>query len=256
MGRRSVGVLVALGLMGCAGEPVDSVTLEVDLPAEFRFIGGANYGPATGEICTLPRRRGKRPERKIFIARYKPVAERVSFKLPLAEVIEGCPTVLRSVNFDIYAKWGKRDTDVSGDIAGFSIRDPSNADLPGMPETGIQELHKQCQWLFRTVGPQHAIIKVLVCKPFGLASQPQEQRAGVLVERDQLPGKTLRVVLSVTDEEAPAVGDNWLAVPGGWKRCKGESFEDLFAFCNGNITDFKPVKMPDGRVCDVYPSCK
>lgn len=244
-----------LGLTGCVGKPVDSFTLEVDLPAEFRFIGGANYGPATGETCTLPRRRGKRPERKIFIARYKPVAERVSFELPLAEVIEGCPTVLRSVDFDMYAKWGKRDTDVSGDIAGFSIRDPSNADLPGMPETGVQELHKQCQWLFRTVGPQHSIIKVLVCKPFGLASQPQEQRAGV-VERDQLAGKTLRVALKLTDEEEPYFDDSWVVVSSGWKRCKGESFEDLDAFCNGNTTDFKPIKMPDGRICDVYPSCK
>lgn len=258
MSKRRFGALIALGMMGltgCGGKRVDSFTLEVDLPAQFRFIGGANYGPANGESCTLPRRRGKRSERKIFIARYKPVAERVSFELPLNEIIEGCATVLRSVDFDIYAKWGTRDTDVSGDIAGFSIRDPSNDDVPGMSETGAQELHKQCQWLFRTVGPQHAIIKVLICKPFGLASQPQEQRVGV-VERDQLPGKTLRVVLSVTDEEAPAVGDNWLVVSGGWKRCKGKSFEDRDAFCNGNTTDFKPIKMPDGRICDVYPSCK
>jgi len=259
MSRRRWGVLIALGvvgLTGCVGKPVERFTLEVDLPAEFRFIGGANYGPATGETCTLPRRRGKRPERKIFIARYKPMAERVSVELPLTEVIEGCPTVLRSVDFDIYAKWGKRDTDVGGDIAGFSIRDPSNADIPGMPETGVQQLHKQCQWLFRTAGPQHAIIKVLTCKAFEVILQPLEQRSGLVVQRDQLPGKTVRLMLTLTDEEEPYFDGSWVMVPGGWKRCKGQSFEDLDAFCNGNTTDFKPIKMPDGRICDVYPSCR
>jgi len=259
MSRRRWGVLIALGvvgLTGCVGKPVERFTLEVDLPAEFRFIGGANYGPATGETCTLPRRRGKGPERKIFIARYKPMAERVSVELPLTEVIEGCPTVLRSVDFDIYAKWGKRDTDVGGDIAGFSIRDPSNADIPGMPETGVQQLHKQCQWLFRTAGPQHAIIKVLTCKAFEVILQPLEQRSGLVVQRDQLPGKTVRLMLTLTDEEEPYFDGSWVMVPGGWKRCKGQSFEDLDAFCNGNTTDFKPIKMPDGRICDVYPSCR
>ncbi|KAB0516939.1 MULTISPECIES: hypothetical protein [Pseudomonas] len=256
--RRWAGVMVlgVLGLTGCGGKPVDRFTLEVDLPAQFRFIGGANYGPATGETCTLPRRRGKRPERKIFIAHYKPVAERVSFELPLTEVIEGCPTVLRSVDFRTYAKWGPRDSDVGGDNSSFSVRDYSDPDVPGMPETGVQELHRQCQWMFRTAGPQHAIIKVLTCSAFGGASQPKEQRAGVVVQRDQLPGKTLRLVLTLTDDEEPYFDDSWVVVPGGWRRCKGKNHEDLYAFCNGNTSDFKPIKMPDGRICDVYPSCK
>jgi hypothetical protein len=239
-----------LGLTGCVGKPVDRFTLEVDLPAQFRFVGGANYDPATGETCTLPQRRGKRPERKVLIARYKPVAERVSFELPLTEVIEGCPTVLRSVDFDIYAKWGKRSTDVGGVIAGIAVQDYADVDFPGMPETGVQELHKQCQWMFRTVGPQHTIRKILVCRSLRVESfQPR------LVSRDQLPGKTLRMVFALTDEEQPAFDDNWVAVPGGWKRCKGKSFEDLFAYCRGNTTDFKPITMPDGRLCDVYPTC-
>ena len=258
MNRRRLGAWVVVGMLtltGCAGKPVEHFTLEVDLPAEFRFIGGANYGPATGETCTLPRRRGKRPERKIFIARYKPVAERVSVELPLSEVIEGCPTVLRSVDFDMYAKWGKRDTDVGGDRAGIAIRDRWN-DQPGMPESGVQELIGQCQWRFRTVGPFHAIRKLLQCRSINEQGQLQKSVAGGVAHRDQLAGKTLRLTLTVTDKEEPAVGDNWVVVPGGWKRCRGKSFEDLYAFCNGNTSDFKPIKMPDGRVCDVYPSCK
>ena len=64
------------------------------------------------------------------------------------------------------------------------------------------------------------------------------------------------VMLRMTDEERPAFDDNWVAVPGGWKRCKGMDFADLDAYCNGNNTDFKPIKMPDGRICNIYPTCE
>lgn len=255
MSRRRLSVLIALvmGLTGCAGKPTDSVTLEVDLPAQFRFIAGANYSPATGEMCTLPARRGRRPERKILITQYKPEAERVSFDLPLSQVIEGCPSVLRSVDFDVRAKWGVRDSDVGGDRAVVGIRDRWDYGT-GMPESGVQVLAGRCHWLFRTVGPHHAIRKILQCR--SLDATGQQRLAGGVAQRDQLAGKKLRMVLALTDEEEPYFDDNWVAVPGGWKRCKGDSFEDMDAFCHGNTTDFKAIKMPDGRICDVYPSCK
>ena len=106
MSRRILGGLLALGmagLSGCAVKPVESFTLQVDLPPEFKLKTAANYRPATGETCTLPRRRGKRPERKVFFTEYKPEASRVSYQLPLTETVEGCPLVLRGVEFDFYA---------------------------------------------------------------------------------------------------------------------------------------------------------
>ncbi len=256
MSRQRVGgliVLLMVGLAGCAGRPVDNVTLEVDLPAQFRFIAGANYSPATGETCTLPTRRGKRPERKILITQYKPEAERVSFDLPLSKVIEGCPTVLSSVDFDVRAKWAGSIWDVGGDRAVVGIRDRWDHGT-GMPESGVQTLVGRCHWMFRTIGPLHAIVKILRCR--SLDATGQQRLAGGVAQRDQLAGKKLRMVLALTDEEQPYFNDNWVAVPGGWRRCKGDSFEDIDAFCRGNATDFKPIKMPDGRICDVYPSCE
>ncbi|WP_460136985.1 actin depolymerization factor/cofilin- and gelsolin-like domain-containing protein [Pseudomonas sp. S1_E04] len=258
MSRRMLGVLLALGitgLTGCVGKQVDSFTLEVDLPAEFKLKTAANYYPATGEMCTLPRRRGKRPERKVFFTEYEPAASRVSYKLPLSETVEGCPLVLRSVEFDFYAKWGTRSSDVGGDIGGISIRDRLEDEMAGMPESGVQELLGQCQWLFRTVGRQHAIIKVLKCNSLEVSRQSHKGRAGGVLARDELGGKTVRVKMNVINEERPYMGDNWVRFPQGWKRCRGESFEDLYAFCRGNTTDFKPIKMPDGRICDIYPTC-
>lgn len=120
---RGVFVCSVLAASGCAMKPVDSFTLEVDLPANFRFKSDAAYRPATGEICTLPKRRGKQPEDKVFDTLGKPVANRVSFEVPLTEVVDGCPLVLRSITFDMYAKWGERSADVGGDFAFVNVLD-------------------------------------------------------------------------------------------------------------------------------------
>ncbi|MFL1501726.1 hypothetical protein ACI77J_19410 [Pseudomonas sp. O64] len=263
MSKRLRGALIALvtgWLSGCAlvpSGPVNHFTLEVDLPAQFRFVGAAYYEPARYQMCKLPQRRGNRPERKIIIAEYKPVAGRMSYDLPLTQTIEGCPTTLHRVIFEFYAKWGERSSDVGGDLGGIYFMDPiESEDVAGMPDSGVQELPGQCMWFFRTVGRSHAIRKLLECKALDAMGQRQKVRAGGLVQRELLPGKTLRLVLAFTDEEAPAFDRRWIAVPGGWKRCRGESYEDTRGICDSDTTDFKPIIMPDGRSCDVYPTCK
>lgn len=246
-------VCVMTGLYGCAGRAEERFTLEVDLPAEFKIKTAANYRPARGETCTLPRRRGKRPERKVFFSEYASVASRVSYELPLTETADGCPLVLSDVEFDIYAKWGARYSDVAGDITSIFIGDGATQNASSEMGSGVQVLRRQCQWLFRTAGPQHAIIKVLKCK--SVNDEEDERRKSVAVERDQLVKKTLRVVIGVIGEERPYMGDNWVQFPQGWKRCRGKSLEDQSAFCAGNTVDFKSFKMPDGRRCTVYPTC-
>ncbi|KJK08107.1 lipoprotein, partial [Pseudomonas sp. 5] len=73
---------------------------------------------------------------------------------------------------------------------------------------------------------------------------------------DQLPGKTVRLRIKQASEERPAIGDTWVKVPDGWKRCMGENFEDQYAFCRGNDKDFSNFRMPDGRdTCTIYPGC-
>ena len=254
-GRAALLVVGVMGLAGCAGRAAERFTLEVDLPAEFELKTAANYRPETGETCVLPRRRGKRPERKVFFTDYKPAASRVSYELPLTETVEGCPLVLRSVEFDFYAKWGKRDTDIGRGIANIFIRDDAESGIAGMPESNVLEVRGQCKWHFRTVGPLHAIRKLLVCNSLDSMGQLRKSSVEGVAQRAQLSEKKLKLVLSVSKDELPAFDDRWIAVPGGWRRCRGKSFEDRFAYCAGNTTDFKPIKMPDGRICDVYPTC-
>lgn len=248
-------LLVAAGLSGCTGRAVERFTLEVDLPAQFGLVGDASYTPAPGETCKLPRRHGKRPDLKIFKAASKPVANRVNFDVPLTERVEGCSLMLRKLVFAINAKWGERWSDVGRDYAAVYILDSWETGMSLMADTRLEYLPGQCQWLFRTIGPQHALIKVLRCNSLSLGGQPTKARAGGYVSRNGLPGKTVRMVLTLTEEEQPAVGDNWVKVAGGWKRCRGESQEDIFAFCRGNVSDFKAFKMPDGRLCSTYPTC-
>jgi hypothetical protein len=71
----------------------------------------------------------------------------------------------------------------------------------------------------------------------------------------QLPGKTVRLKIKLADEEKPGWGDTWVQVPGGWKRCMGEGFEDQRGYCNGNYKDFSTFRMVDERVCTIYPGC-
>ena len=248
-------VVAGAGLSGCTGRAVERFTLEVDLPAHFGLVGDASYTPAPGETCKLPRRHGKRPDLKIFKAASKPVANRVSFEVPLTERVEGCSLMLRKLVFAINAKWGERWSDVGRDYAAVYIRDSWETEMSLMADTRVQDLPGQCQWLFRTIGPQHALIKVLRCNSLSPGGQPTKARAGGYVSRNGLPGKTVRMVLALTEEEQPAVGDNWVKVAGGWKRCRGESQEDIFAFCRGKVSDFKAFKMPDGRLCGIYPTC-
>jgi hypothetical protein len=246
----------ALAATGCAMNPVDSFTLEVDLPANFSFKSNAIYRPATGETCVLPRRKGKRPEHKVFDTLGKPVANRVSFEVPLTEQVDGCPLVLRRVTFAIDTDWGERVSDIGRDYAAIYMLDQLAFGMPVMPESGVLALPGRCQWLFRTVGPKHALIKILQCNALNADGQPTKARVGGAVQRNELAAKTLRMALKMADEELPAVDDNWVVVPGGWKRCRGKSMDDVFAFCRGNTTDFKPFMMPDGRICNVYPSCE
>lgn len=245
-----------VGLSGCTGRAVDSFTLEVDLPARFSLVGDALYTPVSGDMCKLPRRSGKRPDLKIFNAAGKSVANRVSFEVPLTEQVEGCSLVLRHLVFAINAQWGTRWSDLGMDHAAIYIRDSGESGMPLMAATHVQELPGQCQWLFRTVGPQHALIKGLKCNSLSASGELTKARAGGNVSRNGLSGKTLRMVLALTEEELPAVGDNWVKVAGGWKRCRGENQEDIFAFCRGNVSDFKAFKMPDGRLCSIYPTCE
>ena len=237
------GVMVA---SGCSViKPTDSFTLLTELPPGFSIKGEASYVPRRGETCSVPAKKGRNyPGLKFFEQTLSDSAQTAQFEVPLSSMEGGCSLVLASFGYEVDAKYGAARLNIGRDYTGISFQDgstnPSSTTYPTIFE-------KECQWLFRTVGPKNNIAKILQCKTI---TAPQGG-----VNRDQLSGKTVKVKFLLSKEESPYMGDTWIKFPEGWKRCMGKSLADPYAFCNGNTTSFKPFKMPDGRDCTVYPNC-
>lgn len=251
--RAAVIGLATLGAAGCSVAQQDSFTLITELPPGFKFKGEASYVPRTGESCTVPARNGRNyPGKKFFKQELSNEAQTARFEVPLASNEGGCPLVLDNFGYQVDAKYGAARLDLGRAFTGISFRDGSAESSPPPP---VLVLQKQCEWLFRTDGPDRYIVKILKCKSVAAPELTINSAAKAPMSRAQFAGKTIKVVFNIASEERPAVGDNWVKFPAGWKRCMGDSLEDPYAFCGDNKTNFKPFKMPDGRDCTVYPAC-
>lgn len=242
-----------MAVSGCSVRSADSFTLVTELPPGFSIKGEASYVPRTGEACTVPPRKGRNyPGLKFFEQKLSNDAQTARFEVPLTSKEGGCPLVLDTFGYEVDGKYGAARLDLGRDYTGIAFQD-GTADSHTSPSPMI--LQKQCEWFFRTVGPDRYIVKILKCKSVATPEQANGSVAKGPLQRAQLAGKTIKVVFDISREERPAVGDNWVKFSTGWKRCMGDSLEDPYAFCDGNKTDFKPFKMPDGRDCTVYPNC-
>jgi hypothetical protein len=245
-----LGAFVATG---CSVAQQDSFTLVTELPPGFSIKGEASYVPRTGESCKVPPRKGRSyPGLKFFEQKLNNDAQTANFEVSLTSNEGGCPLVLDTFAYEVDAKYGADFRNVGRAYTGISFRD-GNAASPVPPSVLV--LQKQCQWFFRTAGPDRYIVKLLKCKSVETPDQASDSDVKGPMQRAQFAGKTIKVIFDISSEESPAVGDNWVKFPAGWKRCMGDSLEDPYAFCGDNKTNFKPFKMPDGRDCTVYPAC-
>lgn len=249
-----LAMAAGLALAGCSAPP--TFTLQADLPAHFKFTGDAYYVPAPGETCSVPDYiDGRRPDRTFFKSDYNEAAHRVEFQVPLTDTVKGCPLVLRSMLVQVRGKWraARINEDFNdSDSASLSFRDALPADYAGMPASGVRQFDGQCHWMFRTVGPQRHIIKLLKCQSLE-DGQLQAWKPGGVLQRDQLPGKTVRLVIGLSAEEEPYYDDFWLKTPEGWRPCTGRWGTKNEELCTTppQFTDFKL----NGRTCTVYPNC-
>ncbi|MEB0229053.1 hypothetical protein [Pseudomonas sp. 10S4] len=251
--RIAVIGLGTLGAAGCSVAQQDSFTLITELPPGFKFKGEASYVPRTGENCTVPARDGRNyPGKKFFEQKLSNEAQTAQFEIPLTSNEGGCPLVLDNFGYQVDAKYGAARLDLGRAFTGISFQDGS-AEASSPPPVLV--LQKQCEWLFRTAGPDRYIEKILKCKSVATPDKTGDTIIKGPMQRVQFAEKTIKVVFSMAEEETPYMGDTWVKFPEGWKRCMGKSLDDPYAFCRGNTTDFKPFKMPDGRDCTVYPHC-
>ncbi|QVW25384.1 hypothetical protein KJF94_07375 [Pseudomonas hormoni] len=239
-------------ITGCAKSQPDTFILTADFPPNFAYKAIAEYVPANGETCTVPGGRNTAVGYNMkWRESYTPDSE-----IAMYRTVSGCPLVIRRIKLDINASYWTHRGDFGGDSAMVIIRDDLEEEYKGtFSDAGESTFYGHCQWLFRTSGAQRRIVKILDCKAANARGEPERGRPVSGYSLDQLPGKTVKMKITLADEERPAIGDTWVNVTGGWKRCMGDNFEDQYAFCFGNDKDFSSFRMPDGRQCTIYPGC-
>ncbi|MNS06725.1 hypothetical protein D3C72_381550 [compost metagenome] len=236
---------------GCASQP-NTFTFTADLPLGFAYQAIAVYVPAKGETCTVPGGRNTEVGYNLkWRESYAPTSE-----VALYRTVSGCPLVIRRIELEINASYGKTRGDFGGDNANVAVRYELEAQYQRtFSDSGESMFFGECQWWFRTSGKPRILRKILDCKKTNAQGDLGKGRPFSAYTLDQLPGKVVKMKITLAKEERPGWGDTWVEVPGGWKRCMGKGFEDQRAYCNGNYTDFSHFKMPDGRVCTIYPGC-
>lgn len=240
--------------LGCSavGKP-NTFTFVPDFPPDFTYELKAIYLPAKGETCSLP------GGRNFQVSFNKPNMEyEGTSEIELYRTVSDCPMALNLVEIKVIGVIGRDiKRSYSGyDYASFAVRPELLERHMGTFNTDeVGEFLGECQWLFRTVGPKRYITKILTCKKMDAQGNVARSRPFTAYTLTQLPGKTVRLKIKLAEEEIPAIGDTWSKVPGGWKRCMGDNFEDQYAFCYGNHKDFSTFKMVDERICTIYPGC-
>jgi hypothetical protein len=239
-------------VLGCSAlGKAESFTFAPDFPPDFKYDLTATYVPAKGQTCTVPG--GKNTQlgfNKIHMD-YEATSE-----IPLYRTVSNCPLALNLVEIKVTGIFGPERSDRSSDYAAFAVRtELLERHMGTFSDDGTGEFSGECQWAFRTVGPKRYLIKLLTCKNIDAQGNVARSRPFTAYTLTQLPGKTVRLKIKLADEEIPGWGDTWVQVPGGWKRCMGEGFEDQRGYCNGNYKDFSTFRMVDERICTIYPGC-
>ena len=241
-----------LSLSGCSLSKSETFTFTAELPPNVYYHADAVYVPAKGETCRVPGGKNTWVEfNRHWRKEYKPDS-----KIALYRTVSGCPLVISHIRLDINAVYGEDWGDQGGDSAGVAIREELPIEYKEhFNADGVSTFYGQCQWLFRTSGSKRRIVKILDCKDTDATGALTRGRPVAGYTLEQLPGKTVKMKIKLLAEERPYMGDTWVKVPNGWKRCMGKGFEDPYAFCRGNYKDFSHFMMPDGKQCTVYPGC-
>ena len=248
-----------LMLSGCLGLLVGCTTVKTpntfmfvpDFPPGFKYDLTATYVPAKGQTCTVPGGRNTQLGFNKTNMKYEGTSE-----IPLYRTVSECPLALNYIEIKVIGIYGSGRSHFSYDYASIAVRpELLERQMGTFSENGEGEILGQCMWFFRTVSPKRNLIKMLRCKGMDAQGNVARSRPFAAYTLDQLSNKTMKLKIKLANEEKPGWGDTWVQVPGGWKRCMGEGYEDQRGYCNGNYEDFSTFRMVDGRICTIYPSC-
>ncbi|MEW5544518.1 hypothetical protein [Pseudomonas soli] len=248
------GVLVGLvSVAGCAEEKPNTFKFVGELPPDFGYAAVVLYEPEPGTKCEVTDWRRTMPSfNRNWPKEYNPV-----LNIEIRKTIKGCRMIVSHIKIRIMASYGSDFYHRSEDRANVGIYTELDEKYRRVMNTEDGDtFYGKCQWLFRTMGPDRVIRKILDCKKDKERGEVSLGSPFGAYLASQLPGKTVRMNIRLEDKEIPSIGDTWVEFPSGWKRCLGKGVEDMYGFCRGNTTDFINFKMPDGRICNIYPNCE
>ncbi|MHC8405049.1 hypothetical protein [Pseudomonas sp. TMB3-21] len=237
--------------LGCAAGKRETFTFIPDFPPDFKYELTAYYVPSEGQTCTVPGEKGTQLGFNKIFMEYKTTSE-----IPIYRTVSNCPLALNLVEVKVTGIFGPGRSDKSSAYAAIVVRPVLlEREMGTFNDADIGEFFGECQWAFRTVGPERYLIKLLSCRKMDSEGIVARSRPSTAYTLTQLHGKTVKLKIQLAPEEKPAWGDTWVQVSGGWKRCLGEGLADQRGYCNGNYKDFSTFKMVDERVCTIYPGC-
>ncbi|MDU9404438.1 hypothetical protein RTH46_18265 [Pseudomonas sp. zfem004] len=246
-------VLVGLvSVVGCVEEKPNTFKLVGELPPDFGYEAVALYEPEPGTKCEVTDWRRTMPSfNRNWPKEYSPTSV-----IEIRKTIKGCRMIVSHIKIRVMAFYGSAFHHRSEDRANVGVYTELDEKYRRVmnAEDG-DTFYGKCQWLFRTMGPDRVIRKILDCKKDNERGEVSLGSPFGAYLVSQLPGKTVRMNIRLEDKEIPSIGDTWIEFPYGWKRCLGKGVNDLYGFCRGNQTDFVDFKMPDGRICSIYPNC-
>ena len=250
---KTLSAMACMGVLtGCSTDKSETFTFTADLPPNFYYQAAAVYVPAKGETCTVPG--GKNTH--VGYNRHWPKDYKNDSIVALYRTVSGCPLVISSIRLKIYGIYGEDRDDYSGSNATVVTREVIPPEFKKeFDPAGVSAFYGRCKWYFRTIGKTRVLRKLLICKDTDAEGNLTLGYPWAPYALNQLPGKTVKIKITLDKEEKPYMKDTWVKVPNGWKRCMGKSFEDQSAFCYGNYKDFSGYIMPDGKQCTIYPGC-
>lgn len=255
--KRSIlkcGVLVGLvSVVGCAEEKPNTFKLVGELPPDFGYAAVALYEPEPGTKCEVTDWRRTMPSfNRSWPKEYSP-----TLTLEIRKTIKGCRMIVRHIKIRIMATYGSAFYHEAEDRANVGVYTELDEKYRRVmnAEDG-DTFYGKCQWLFRTMGPDRVLAKLLDCKKDNERGELSVGSPFGAYLVDQLPGKTIRMNIRLIDEERPSIKMTWEKFPNGWKRCLGDGPHDVYGFCDDNPGKFSNFKMHTGETCSIYPGCE
>jgi len=172
-----------------------------EMPANTALRGTAQYNPMPGQHgCPY-----HRPELHLD-TRPAESPQSFSFEVPLAWHLPDCTLLLSDVSFVTDGFYGggyeQRSSTTSGAIA---VREALQKGVPGFPESGEKEYRGICSWQGFSNADEQDQQPLMTCHAADrqwkiIGDQFRPHRAGGAVSRNELAGKTIRMMFRMAEE--------------------------------------------------------